>query len=82
MDKNKVYVVVTARFTVDGRMYPISLTWEDGRTFEIDKVLRCERCASRKAGGAGILYTCMIRGRESRLFYEENYRWFMERKGA
>ena len=35
----KVYVEVTARFDVDGKITPLSLTWEDGTVFEIDKVL-------------------------------------------
>lgn len=35
----KVYVEVTARFDVDGKVTPLSLIWEDGTVFEIDKVL-------------------------------------------
>ena len=38
-------------------------------------------CASRKAGGVGMMYTCMIQGQESHLFYEVD-KWFMERKTA
>lgn len=82
MDKVKVYVEVTARFTNDGKLFPESITWEDGRRYEIDRIKKCERCASRKAGGAGLLYTCMISGKECHLYYEENYKWFMERKSA
>ena len=29
----------------------ILFVWEDGRKYKIDKVLKIERCASRKAGG-------------------------------
>ena len=60
MDKVKVYVEVTARFTNDGKLFPESITWENGRRYEIDRIKKCERCASRKAGGAGLLYTCII----------------------
>ena len=52
------------------------------KVYEIDKVTGCQRCASRKAGGAGILYTCLVGGRECHLYYEENLQWFMERKTA
>lgn len=32
-------------------------------------------------GGVGMMYTCMIQGQESHLFYEVD-KWFMERKTA
>lgn len=78
----KVYVEVTARFTSDGRMEPLSLVWEDGRTFRIDRVLSRQRMASRKAGGVGILYLCRVGGSVIHLYYEENYRWFTERRAG
>ncbi|MBR4758841.1 MAG: hypothetical protein IK078_01650 [Lachnospiraceae bacterium] len=74
----KVYVDVGAEFTSDGMLRPQYLIWEDGRKYEIDKIRKIERCASRRGGGAGILYQCMICGKPVRLFYEENYRWFLE----
>ena len=78
---NKVYVDVVAEFRKDGRLVPIFFTWEDGRKYSIDRILKIERCASRKAGGVGMMYTCMIQGQESHLFYEVD-KWFMERKTA
>ena len=77
----KIYVDVTAEFFPDGRLIPRFITWEDGRKFEIDKVKECRRAASFKAGGVGMRYTCMICGSEHYLFYEENYKWFVEAKG-
>ena len=38
-------------------------------------------CASRKAGGTGIMYTVMVDGKECHLYYEFD-KWFMERKSA
>ena len=78
---NKVYVDVVAEFRKDGQLVPIFFTWEDGRKYSIDRTLKIERCASRKAGGVGMMYTCMIQGQESHLFYEVD-KWFMERKTA
>ena len=78
---NKVYVDVVAEFRKDGQLVPIFFTWEDGRKYSIDRILKIERCASRKAGGVGMMYTCMIQGQESHLFYEGE-KWFMERKTA
>jgi hypothetical protein len=76
----KIYVRVAAEFTADGKMTPLWITWKDGRKYVIDRVRSCERAASRKAGGVGLRYTCMISGSEHYLFYEENYRWFVEAK--
>ena len=54
---------------------------EDGTKYLIDKVKSKERCASRKAGGTGIMYTVMVDGKECHLYYEFD-KWFMERKSA
>ena len=76
----KVYVEVTARFDREGTIIPLSIIWEDGRVFEVDKILDVRRAASLKAGGQGTRYTIRILGREVYLFYE-NPKWFMEGKG-
>lgn len=78
---NKVYVNVIAKFTDEGVLIPLQFKWEDGREYVVDKVLKRERCASRKAGGVGIMYTCMVQGQESHLYFEVD-RWFMERKNV
>ena len=78
----KVYVDVGAEFSDEGELLPKYLIWEDGTRYEIDRVIRRERCASRKAGGAGILYVCKAGRQTFRLFYEENYKWFVEAKKA
>ena len=75
----KVFVEVTARFDAEGKITPLSLLWEDGTVYEIDRVLDVRRAASLKAGGMGIRYTVRINGKQSYLFYEEP-RWFVEAK--
>ena len=76
----KLYVDVQVRFTGTGKMLPQEITLPDGRRYWIDKLLDCRRAASMKAGGKGIRYTCRIHGKESYLWYEENYKWFVESK--
>lgn len=77
----KVYVEVTARFDLEGNITPLSIIWEDGRTFEIDRVLEARRAASTKAGGIGLRYRCRILGKERFLFFEDSsLRWFIEGK--
>lgn len=76
----KVYVEVLAVFSKEGELIPKAFIWEDGHRYDIDKVSKPERCASRKAGGTGQRYKCLIGTQICHLTYEENNRWFMERK--
>ena len=75
----KVYVEVTAKFDTEGNITPLSVTWEDGMVYEIDRILDRRRATSLKAGGIGMRYTCRISGRQSYLYYEDP-RWFVEGK--
>ncbi|SDD90665.1 hypothetical protein [Sporomusa acidovorans] len=77
-NKYKLFVKITTEHDTDGRIKPILLHWEDGRKFEIDKVLDVRQAASLKAGGQGMRYTCRIAGKEVYLFHDEG-RWFIER---
>jgi hypothetical protein len=84
----KVYVRVTAAFSSDGKMTPLSLIWEDGREYTIDRVLDVRPATAMKAGGQGDRYTIRTCGRESFLFFERSSklsdpapgRWFVERR--
>ncbi|MBO4748967.1 MAG: hypothetical protein J5546_01480 [Lachnospiraceae bacterium] len=76
----KVYVDVRAVFTKDGRLRPTSIIWKDGTEYEIQAIKDVRRAASLRAGGAGLRYTCVIAGRESHLYYEDNNLWFVEEK--
>ena len=49
----KVYVLVSAVFDADGTLIPISLTWEDGTVYAIDRVLDIHQVPALKAGRAG-----------------------------
>ena len=42
----KKYVEVTAKFDVDGTVFPLEIQWEDGAKFEIDRILDVRRAAS------------------------------------
>lgn len=74
----KKYVEILAKFEPSGRLMPLEIIWDDGRKFEIDKIVEIRRAASFKAGGAGLRYKCMICGKERFLFLEDNSRWFVE----
>jgi len=79
----KVYVDVTENRLKDGMVIPLSFVWEDGCSYEIDKVIDVRQAASLKAGGAGLRYRIRVRSRETFMFLEEDHglcRWFMERR--
>lgn len=75
----RVYVRVIVEYDETGGVRPLSIAWEDGRSFEVDRLLDVRRAAATKAGGQGIRYTCRIRGHETYLF-EDDGRWFVEGK--
>ncbi len=79
----KVYVDVTVRFTEDGEIKPLSVIWEDGKEYTISRIKKCERAANLRAGGAGIMYTCVINGNDAHLYQEDlpsGTKWFLESK--
>lgn len=75
----KKYVDMIVHYTEDGQIIPLAVRWSPDELFEIDRVLDVQRAASLKAGGAGIRYTCRIKGREKYIWLEED-RWFVEAK--
>ena len=84
----KVYVRVRADFSEEGIMLPREITWEDGKKFEIDRILDIRQAPALKAGGQGDRYTIMVQGKQSYLFFERSTnltgnvigRWFVERR--
>ena len=68
MNTNKVYVDVTAVFSKEGQLKPVSVIWQDGHIYEIQRITDIRRAASLKAGGVGMRYTCIIDGKETHLF--------------
>lgn len=80
VERRKVYVEVNVDHRPDGTARPNRIKFEDGRTYEIDRVKYICRAASTKVGGTGLRYTVMICGTETFLFDEENGKWFVEAK--
>ena len=86
----KVYVQVKVDFREDGVMLPREIIWEDGVTYEIDRVIDIRQAAAMKAGGQGDRYTIEIDRKRSYLFFERSAnltgnnigRWFVERRVA
>lgn len=77
MKYRKVYVKVLAQIDEQGRVCPKSVTWEDGRSFNIDKVTQVRRACASKVGGTAIRYSICVCGKETYL-YEDEGKWFVE----
>jgi hypothetical protein len=56
---------------VHGNIRLLTIKWEDGRIFEIDRVIDVRQAPSLKGGGLGIRYTCKIMGKQAYLFDDE-----------
>ena len=67
------------KYLEDGTIMPLAIHWNEGELYEIDRVIDIRPCASLKAGGAGIRYTCMIQGHQKYIWLEES-KWFVEAK--
>ena len=84
----KVYVPVEVAFDETGQMYPRLIHWEDGKKYEIDRVLDVRPAPAARAGGQGDRYKIRMNGKETYIFFEHNAeygsqkpgRWFVERR--
>ncbi len=84
----KAYIEVDVLFEADGTMLPQYIIWEDGKRFEVDRILKIQPAPAQKAGGQGDRYTVMIGGKQRFLFFEHSPdygdekigKWFVERR--
>ena len=79
-EPTKVYVDVDARFTEDGKLRPTCIIWKNGHRYPIDRIRKCQRASGQKGRGRGIRYTVSVWGTDRYLYYDENYKWFVEAK--
>ena len=70
-------ITVIAKMETNSNVTPLKIIWEDGRNFEIDKILDIRKKASTKGGGKGLRYTILIKNQE-RYIWLDDYYWFIE----
>lgn len=75
----KIYVTVIAQFDTTGKITPLSIVWEDGRIFDVDKILSINEHCVYSSGGYGTRYTVRILNKEKYLNFADG-RWFVEVK--
>jgi len=71
---NRVSVAVNCSVDTDGIMIPLSIRWQDGRRWEIERVLHT--CRSPDLSFTGIRYTVLIGGAEKHL-YRDDTQWYV-----
>ena len=73
----RAYLGVYSYTDSQGQVIPTRIRWEDGKEWEIDRVLDIRPGVARKAGGAGLRYLLRIAGLEREIFLVDG-RWFAE----
>ena len=76
MERYKRYIDVELLQQKDGNIIPLSLVWNDGKKYSIDKVI-CKEKRISSVGGCGMRFTCLIQGK-MRYLYLEKDKWFIE----
>ena len=79
VERQKRYVKVISKTDEDGRVTPLTVVWEDGVRYDVDRVLDVRQACSLKTGGCGVRYTVKVGGHPTYLFFE-GPRWFVEAK--
>lgn len=75
----KEFVSVIVKFNEIGNKTPLSIIWNNGKIYEIDKVIAVKNRASMKVGGIGERYEIRINNNTTYLFFEDG-KWFVEQK--
>ena len=71
---NKVYVQVDSKVLDSGEIVPVTLSWKDGRVWNIDRVVHS--CVSPDGEFQGIRYTVFI-GSAERYIYRAGHDWYV-----
>lgn len=75
----KTYVDILVLFRSDGQKIPKIVYWDEYKKFAIDRIIDVRPAASRKVGGQGERYLCIINGTEHEIYFEDPA-WFVEEK--
>ena len=71
---NKVFVQVDSRRLESGDVVPLSIAWEDGRVWNIDRVIHS--CVSLDGEFEGIRYMVFI-GSAEKYIYRVGHAWYV-----
>ncbi len=69
--RKKEYVKVVSTFDLTGYMNPQKIIWNDGKISNIEKVTDYRPASTLEPGLAGDVYTVIIKGQPTHLFFEK-----------
>lgn len=72
----KAYVSVICRCDKEGVMQPIRICWDDGRSWDVKRVLHT--CTAAHHEFEGIRYTIKI-GSAEKYLYRDGRQWYVDR---
>lgn len=78
MLNKKIELDILVEHTKDGRSLPKTILWDDGRRFDIDKILDIRQATTLKCGGAGMKLYLQNLWQTACIFNEED-KWFVEK---
>ena len=83
--ESREYVSATAAFMTDGRIRPVSITFEDGPTYPISRLINVTHMSATRQGGNDTRYRIKIGAREHNLFFEDRAardppRWYVKKE--
>ena len=71
---NKVFVQVDSKRLESGEIVPVTISWQDGRIWKIDRVIHS--CPSPDGEYEGIRYTVII-GSAEKYIYRAGHAWYV-----
>jgi len=71
---NKVFVQVDSKRLESGEIVPLAISWPDGRTWNIGRVIHS--CTSPDGEFEGVRYTVII-GSTERYIYRTGHSWYV-----
>ena len=79
--EHKEYIAVTADYSPDGDIMPVSIEFDDRKKYRIERVLSAILMSSTKHGGNEIRYSVTIRGQHEYLYLEPGKigKWYVIR---
>lgn len=77
--RRKHYVEVVVDVSREGVQTPLTIVWDNGVRYQVDKVLDRRQAHSLRTGGTGMRYTVRVGGTDTYLWCEGS-RWFVEAK--
>ncbi len=73
----KQYVDVICMYQRNGQIKPLSVLWNNGCEYRIDRITQVVPATSSYSGHKGLRFTCMFGCNERYLFLDEG-KWFIE----